>query len=163
MEALVICVVLLGSPSFRTREAAQQRLVKLDSISLPALLAGESHSDPEIASRCTSIIGKWYERHALEILERHLPKSGKWPWMAWLDVDDSWSYNGIMGSDGCYYRPQMELLRSQGNFDGGPEWPLWREGARLHFLDQIRQRRGIRYELLMMQECEARWRAKNAP
>jgi hypothetical protein len=138
---LLVCVALLGHPSYRTREAAHCHLRHLGSLPIPALLAGERHSDPEVAVRCRLLVDCWLRRHADEIIDGLRPQGWeRLPWLALPDHEGRLNYGPATG--------YVEAVDPKRWPNGGPEWANWSEASRRWLRD-----------LLVARGCGDPWKA----
>ncbi len=63
----------LGSDKFDDREAAEKKLVALGAAALPAVTAGKSSTDPEVARRCATIAQSIRKTIRAELVKRFDP------------------------------------------------------------------------------------------
>lgn len=122
-SAIIIALTLqLGSPDFRTREAATQALARLGAASLPFLEIAERSRDREVATRARAIIDRWYAANAERIAAGVIGERAPW----------------ICGDDGQAY---LERARKQVGIQGPPDWSDYRLATKLMVEDMVRGRR----------------------
>ena len=148
--AFAILIVLLGSNSFATREAAHAVLSKNADAAIVHLLAGEQSQDAEVAGRCRLIVNDWYRRHAPSLVDSHMPKGWKrWPFIFWG-----------AGRERC--GNYLDQAHAAGVTHKG-KWEDYSEATRLWAIDKIAARVDFSRELAELCDADEAWCRQNSP
>ena len=151
---LLVVIIFLGSPAYRTLVAAFNYLSRLDSVPIRLLIQAESHSDKEIASRAKLIVDRWFCKNAEKIVKELKPKGwDDYPWICTKNWDGRWSY----GIDNGY----LEQLKEERFQDSPPKYPMWSEATRRYLTDLIRQRKDTTEIIDGFCEMQRRWCKEN--
>jgi hypothetical protein len=134
--AVAALISLLGSPSFRQREAAMHALSPLLPVALPHLEAAEQHPDPEVARRVQQLLMRHRRAEAEYLSSTLMPRGWKQhPWITLYRLGGSCTEDERSLRDWCL-RTAMKTCPSN-----PPAWQAYREATRLYLFHQLRDRR----------------------
>jgi len=159
-NALILTLILaagqpdvqqLGSPQFKVRVAAHERLTKSLDAHILAILIGERSDDAEIRCRCQQLASAWYRKHA-ETLVRQLVPQG-WNQHPWIEP------NLLPYGCGQHY---LQLADKSGiTFRGSPQYERWSEATRLYLVCLVANRQPTAEIIERFCEAEEAWRQLN--
>jgi hypothetical protein len=115
----LLLVLQLGSPDYRCRVTSQYHLTELLPHSAPALTWGLAHKDPEIATRCLTVLkGHWHNK-AKALRPRIWDRT---PWVDSLPKDYPQRSDTIVA-----YLAEVGVEGAGWHGGGGtPDWPKYR-------------------------------------
>jgi hypothetical protein len=149
-------ITLLGSPSYRQREAATRALQSALPAAVPYLEAADGHRDQEIARRVQRLLARHRREQAEQLASALVPKGWKQhPWITFQRSDGTCPEDDRCLRDWCL---RTAMGRSPCS---PPAWQAYREATRLYLLHLLLERQVTPAEarLLLedMAEQERQW------